>query len=340
VLSEAAGRCLSAGCGAVTPLTWPRVFTTWKLDLPMLALLALMVTGYVLGVRRHRRTVGPWPVNRSVCFAIAMVLFTLATVSFIGSYALVSFWVRALQNSLLMMTIPLVLACSAPVTLAVGAPGRWGETVSRVIASRPARILAFPAVVSLLLLVTPYLLYFTSWYQLTLTNAFFDETLHVELMAVGFLYFWTRIRTDPVPHAYPHMISVWISFVEGIGDAGVAIILWLGHNLVAGSYYASLSTSSHAALYAPLIMGTQSGLAWNQAMGGAVFWLVGDLTSVPLLGALWRGLRREENEAAHVAEEHLEVVAVEHAPGNGQAQERYRPWWETDPDLASRYGPT
>jgi hypothetical protein len=134
------------------------------------------------------------------------------------------------------------------------------------------------------------------------------------------------------------MISVWISFVEGIGDAGVALILWLGHGLVAGDYYASLSAASHAALYAPLKAGTGSGLAWNQAIGGAVFWVVGDLTSVPLLVALWRALRREETEAADIAEQDLEVVAVEVAAATGELQERYRPWWETDPELSARYG--
>jgi cytochrome c oxidase assembly factor CtaG len=191
-----------------------------------------------------------------------------------------------------------------------------------------------------ILLVTPYALYFTGWYLTSLTNGFVDEATHLALFAVGFLYFWSRIQLDPVPKKFSHMISVWISFVEGIGDAGVAMILWLGGGLVAGSYYASLSTLPHDVLYARLSLGATSGLAWNQAFGGAVFWIVGDITSIPLLAALWRALRKDETIAEDAAQDRLEVVEVEYAPGDGSAQERFRPWWETDPELSARFGGT
>lgn len=338
MLPEAAGRCLSAGCGPASPLTMNQVFTGWKFDPVMLAVLLLGVAGYSYGVRRYQREVGRWPAGRTACFVMAALLFTLATMSFIGSYALVLFWDRALQNALLLMTVPLFLACSAPLTLAMTGEGRGAALVSRIVDSRPLKVLTFPAVISLILLATPYLLYFTGWYRASLTNAFVDETLHLELLTIGFLYFWSRVQLDPVPRKFSHMISVWISFVEGVGDAGVAMILWLGSGLVAGSYYASLSNLPHSVLYGRLSLGAHSGLAWNQAIGGAVFWIVGDLTSIPLLAALWRGLRREESANAEMAEDQLVVVAVEYAPGDGSAQERFRPWWETDPELAGRFG--
>ena len=134
VLAEAAGRCLSQGCGPASPLTWNDVFTAWKFDPAMLAVLLLGVVGYVLGVRRYQREVGHWPVARRACFTTAAVLFTLATMSFIGSYEKVLFWDRALQNALLLMTTPLFLACSAPLTLATTGESRtprWCGTSSR-----------------------------------------------------------------------------------------------------------------------------------------------------------------------------------------------------------------
>jgi cytochrome c oxidase assembly factor CtaG len=340
VLAEAAGRCLSQGCGPASPLHMNDVFTAWKFDPAMLVVLLLGVAGYVLGVRRYRRLVGPWPLARTVCFGTSAVLFALATMSFIGSYEKVLFWDRALQNALLLMTTPLFFACSAPLTLLTTGDSRDAQLARRVIASKPLRFLTFPAVVSVILLVTPYALYFTGWYLTSLTNGFVDEATHLVLLAVGFLYFWSRIQLDPVPKKFSHMISVWISFVEGIGDAGVAMILWLGGGLVAGGYYASLSTLPHDVLYARLSLGATSGLAWNQAFGGAVFWIVGDITSIPLLAALWRALRKDETVAEDAAQDRLEVVEVEYAPGDGSAQERFRPWWETDPELSARFGGT
>ena len=338
MLADAAGRCLSQGCGPASPLHWADVLSAWKFDPAMLVVLLLGVAGYVLGVRRYQREVGHWPLARRMCFGTAAVLFTLATMSFIGSYEKVLFWDRALQNALLLMTTPLFLACSAPLTLATTGDGRDARLVRKVIASKPLQLLTFPLIVSAILLITPYALYFTGWYLSTLTSSFMDETLHLELLAIGFLYFWSRIQIDPVPKKFSHMISVWISFVEGIGDAGVAMVLWLGGNLVAGSYYASLSSLPHAVLYAPLRLGATSGLAWNQAFGGAVFWIVGDITSIPLLAALWRALRKDETIAGDAEQQDLEVVEVEYAPGDGSAQERFRPWWETDPELSSRFG--
>lgn len=338
VLADAAGRCLSQGCGPASPLHMSDVFTAWKFDPAMLAVLIVGVVGYVLGVRRYQRLVGPFPLARKVCFGTSAVLFTLATMSFIGSYEKVLFWDRALQNALLLMTTPLFFACSAPITLLTTGESRDARFVRRVVASKPLRFLTFPAVVSMILLVTPYALYFTGWYLTSLTNDTVDALTHLVLCAVGFLYFWSRIQLDPVPKKFSHMISVWISFVEGIGDAGVAMILWLGGGLVAGSYYASLSTLPHNVLFAPLSLGATSGLAWNQAFGGAVFWIVGDITSIPLLAALWRGLRKDEAVIEDAAQDELEVVAVEIAPGDGSAQERFRPWWETDPELSARFG--
>jgi cytochrome c oxidase assembly factor CtaG len=336
VLAETAGPCLSQGCGPAAALHWGDVLTAWRFDPAMLVVLLLAVAGYVLGVRRYQREAGHWPLARKVCFGAAVVLFALSTMSFIGAYEKVLFWDRALQNALLLMTTPLFLASSAPLTLATTGESRDVRLVRKAIAAKPLRLLTFPLVVSAILLVTPYALYFTGWYLSSLTNTLVNETLHLELLAVGFLYFWTRIQVDPVPRRFPHMISVWISLAEGIGDAGVAMALWLGGTLVAGGYYASLSTLPHSQLYGSLYLGARSGLAWNQAFGGAVFWIVGDLTSIPLLGALWRGLNKEESAEAEAAQDGLEVVEVEYAPGDGSAQERFRPWWETDPRFTDR----
>jgi cytochrome c oxidase assembly factor CtaG len=338
VLADAAGRCLSQGCGPAAPLHWHETLTVWKFDPAMLVVLLLAIVGYSLGVRRYRREVGHWPLPRTFCFVGSAILFTLATMSFIGAYERVLFWDRALQSAMLLMTTPLFLACSAPLTLATTGESRDAQLVRRIIASKPLQLLTFPLVVSVILLVTPYAFYFTGWYLASLTNTFVDETLHLELLAIGFLYFWSRVQIDPVPKKFPHTISVWISLVEGIGDAGVGIALWLGGTLVAGSYYAALSTLPHSQLYGSLYLGARSGLAWNQAFGGAVFWIAGDITSIPLLGALWRGLRKDEEVAADVSQQDLELAEVEFAPGDGSVQERFRPWWETDPELSARYG--
>jgi cytochrome c oxidase assembly factor CtaG len=349
----------------LTPLSWAQAFGAWRFDLPMLLVLALLGGGYVVGLVRLRRSGQEWPVHRTIVYFTGLLFFVLVTMSFIGAYELTLFWVRAVQNVMLLMIVPLLLAWGAPLTLLVSTSGRFGEFVLRVIHSRPARILTFPAIVSLILLTTPYLLYFTGWYELTLRHAFYNETLHVELMAIGFLYFWSRLRVDPVPKEYPHLISVWITFVEAIADGGLGLLLWLGHDLVAGTYYASLNPP-----WAP-------GLRWDQALGGGAIWFIGDLSGIPFIGALWARLMKEDRDEAERYEREFDLADAAEAEqaaadaasaiaantantatataadsadtaaatgievavsADDPSQRRYRPWWETDPVLGARYG--
>jgi cytochrome c oxidase assembly factor CtaG len=323
--------CLRPGCGEISPLTWDRVLDVWVFDPWMCGVLVLLAAGYGYGVQQRLRRGVPWPVGRSVAFGAGLAMFALAVFSFVAGYSLTVFWVRALQNVLLLMTVPMLLAFGAPVTLLAEETGRFGTRCRALIGSRPMRVLMFPAVVSALLLVTPYLLYFTGWYELTLTNAFFDESLHVELVAVGFLYFWSRARLDPVPHAYPHMISVMITTIENIADAVLAVVLWLDKGLVAGHYYTALNmpwVSSPQWGYSPL--------HWAQALGGGVFMVVGDVCSLPFLGALWTWLRREES-AADRDEQDLLVPAAA-TSGDRADAEMFEPWWLHDSRFAMRFG--
>jgi cytochrome c oxidase assembly factor CtaG len=280
----------------LTPLSWSQVFTAWRLDIPMLLVLAVLGGGYVLGLVRLRRSGQDWPVNRTVVYFTGLLFFVLVTMSFLGTYELTLFWVRAVQNVMLLMIVPLQLAWGAPVTLLVRTTERPGDLVLRIIHSRLAKLITFPAIVSLILLTTPYLLYFTSWYELTLRHAFYNESLHVELMAIGFLYFWSRLRVDPVPHEYPHLISVWITFVEAIADGGLGLLLWLGHDLVAGHYYAALNRS-----WGP-------DLRWDQSFGGGAIWFIGDLSGVPFLGALWARLMKEDRDEAELYEREFDLA--------------------------------
>ena len=52
------------------------------------------------------------------------------------------------------------------------------------------------------------------------------ELTHLALLLPGFVFFWTLLRVDPVPKAYPYVVALWITGAEVIGDAvlGLAVI--------------------------------------------------------------------------------------------------------------------
>jgi cytochrome c oxidase assembly factor CtaG len=322
------------------PLSTGTAVTSWTLDPGMLALVVLAGGGYLWAVRRLRRRGWPWPTARVVAFCVGgLGSIVLATMSAVGAYQDVLFSLRAVQVIVLLMVSPLGLALGAPITLVLELlPERARQPAERMLRGRVARALTFPAAASALLVATPWVLYFTDWYPAVLRSAALDELLKVTLLAIGFLYFYSRLQLDPVPRRYHHLISVTITLVEVIFDAALGLTLWLGGHLVAADYYQALGRT-----WGP-------SLRTDQILGAGALWLIGDLAGLPFLGALMhRMVREDEREAAEVDRELDQRQAARRAAGGAAPAERaadqtatdgpelMRPWWEDDPILAERF---
>lgn len=313
----------AAGYHGPPPLTAVAALTEWTPDVPTIAVVLLLGGAYWAGVRRHAT---PWPRSRQVAFGAGLALVALLGLSFFGVYADTLFWVRAAQVIVLLMVVPLCLALGSPVALLLGAlPAGGADRVRRALAGRTARVLTFPATASLLLIATPWTLYFTGWYPAVLTNAVIDHLTRLALLLVGFLYFYSRLQLDPVPRRYPHLISVVITFVEVIFDAALGLVLWLGPHLVAQAYYAALARD-----WGP-------SARTDQIVGAGVLWLVGDLAGLPFLGALMSRMSHDDaTEAAEIDRQLDEVDSLAAHEAGGQDAPR-KLWWEDDPVLAERF---
>jgi len=260
------------------------------------------------------------------------------TCSGLGVYERVLFTDRAVQVILLLMLVPLLIVLGAPVSLLVEAsPPARRERILRALRSGPSKLLMFPAVSTVLLMAPPWLLYFTPWYEKTLTSGAWNIGLHVSLVAPGLAYFWPRLQLDPVAYKYPHLVGLFISFAEVIFDAGLALILIYGRHLIAEPYYASLGRS-----WGPT-------LVQDQFWGGNVLWVLGDLVGLPFVCALIRRMivdGRAEMiavDAALDAEYEARAAARLAARQEGGLQEvedepaGMRPWWLDDPNLRHRF---
>jgi cytochrome c oxidase assembly factor CtaG len=331
-----------------SPLTLNVVFTGWTLDVPGVLAVLLLGGAYLAGVRRvSRRTTEPvtepggaaettpsWPRSRIVAFGVGLLLIFLVTCSFVDRYDDVLFWARATQVIVLLMVVPLCLAMSSPVALALGAlSDRGRDRLTAVLSTGIARVLTFPATASLLLVATPWALYFTGWYPAVLANGVVDQLTRLVLLLVGFLYFYSRLQLDPVPHKYPHLISVVITFVEVIFDAALGLVLWLSPHLVAEAHYQALHRTWGPSLHD------------DQIFGAGVLWLVGDLAGLPFLGALMSRMVTDDRAEAAEIDRHLdeqdELAAhdAEISAELGEPAAPHRMWWEDDPVLAERFRP-
>jgi cytochrome c oxidase assembly factor CtaG len=325
-------------------LTAARVLTSWTLDLPVL--LAVLLAGglYLAGARRLRRAGQPWGTGRGLAFGIGgLGVLVVATMSFIGVYQGVLFYIRSVQTILLLLVVPLFVALGAPLTLAIGALPRLGARLDAAVHSRTARLLTFPAITTMVLVLVPFVLYFSPWYAASLQSAPVRELTYLALLAPGFVFFWMFLRVDPVPRAYPYLVGLWVSAAEVVGDAALGLAVLAGQSLLAGAYYRALARPWGPTLRA------------DQVIGGGVLWVLGDLVGLPFLAAqFFRMMREDESEAAAVdaqldAQEAEREGAVPEAgsdpagpaaapdgprpqgPADGQ------PWWENDPRFADRF---
>ena len=349
---------LASGYLGPPQLTLLRAFTEWTLDPWALAAVLLLGAAYLAAVRRVRRSGAAWPTGRIIAFCgLGLGFGVLATMSFVGVYMPVLFYARSVQTILLLLVVPLFLAMGRPLTVTIAALPGPGRRLEALISSRVARILTFPAITTAVLVITPFLLYFTAWYAAGFHSTLVREFSYVALMAPGFVFFWTLLRIDPVPRAYPYLVALWITAAEVVGDAVLGIAVIADQNLIAGAYYHALARP-----WGP-------SLTTDQVLGGGVLWILGDLVGLPFLAAqLIQMIREDEAEAEEIDAEldardaQLAAAALASSAaraGGGSrdsadgdvtgaadaeaaesgAPPAQRPWWESDPRFAERFRP-
>jgi cytochrome c oxidase assembly factor CtaG len=316
---------LASGYHGPPELTVARAFTEWTLDPWALALILVIGAGYLAAVRRVRRSGAPWPAGRIVVFCgPGLGLAAVATMSFAGVYAGVLFYVRSAQTILLLLVVPLFLSLGRPLSLAIAALPRLGARLETAIRSPAARLATFPAITAGVLVLTPFLLYFTPWYAAGLHGALVRDLTYLALLAPGFVFFWTLLRADPVPRQYPYLVSLWITGAEVVGDAVLGLAVIADQSLIAGAYYHALARPWGPAL------------STSQVLGGGVLWILGDIVGLPFLAAQLIQMIREDEAEAKVVDAELDA---RDAAGPGAGAPSGRPWWESDPRFTGRFEP-
>ena len=298
----------------------------------MLVVVLVAALLYLAGIRRIRRSGRPWPRAWAVAFLIGGTgTAVIATMSFLGVYQHVLFYDRAVQTVLLLLAAPLFLALGRPLSLFTAALPGPGRRADAIVHSRAARILTFPAITAMVLVIVPFVLYFTPWYEAGLRNATVRELTYAALLVPGLVFFWTLLRVDPVPKAYPYLVALWVTGAEVVGDAVLGLAVLADQHLIAGSYYQALGRPWGPSLRA------------DQVIGGGALWILGDLVGLPFLAAtLIVMIREDEREAAQVdaeldARTEEAVAGAEEAGRAPAATPDSRPWWESDSRFTRRF---
>jgi cytochrome c oxidase assembly factor CtaG len=349
---------LAAGYQNLPKLTPSRAFTSWQVDGWSLAWILILAALYLWGARVVRRRGEAWGTGRVVAFCgLGLGFAVIATMSSIGVYQPVLFYMRSVQTILFLLVVPLFLALGRPLTLIVATVPRFGPWLATAIKSRMARLALFPAITTFVLVLMPFLVYFTGWYAAGFRSVLVAQVTHVALSAPGFIFFWTLLRVDPVPRAYPYVLALWITAAEVIGDAALGLAVVADTNVLASGWYHALGQPWTAHL------------PTSQVLGGGVLWIFGDVVGLPFLAAQLIQMIREDEADAQVIDAELDaadaaagagIPAVTQAagelaaaapagakasggepagtPGAGAApRAAQRPWWESDRRFSDRF---
>jgi putative copper resistance protein D len=287
----------------LAPFAFSRVFTAWSLD-PVLTVLTVWAAGlYIFGVWVLRDRGDRWPLGRTLSFVVAgLGTLFFATSSGLGTYDTTLLSVHMVQHMVLSMVVPLFLALGAPVTLMLrtlpGTPRRW---LLALLHSRVAAVLTFAPLTFLLFVISPWALYFTSWYDATLRSVPLHELMHVHLVLVGALFFWPLVGIDPVPGrvAYPFRLLLVVLTLPFHAFLGVTIMSQ--ETLLGGSWYRALPMSW---LPDP---------AADQHVAGGILWASGDLVGLVFLGVLFTQWVRSSMREARREDRRLDRLEAQAA---------------------------
>jgi putative copper resistance protein D len=272
------------------PFTGVSPFTSWE-PFQLLTLGLLIVAGlYIWGVLRLTQRGIRWPWHRTVLFVVGGIgAIAFVTIGGIGAYDDTLLSVHMIQHMVLAMLAPICLALGAPVTLALRTlPGRPRAWLVAALHSKIAKVLSFPLLSFGLYVATPFMLYFSGLYRLTLEHEWLHNLNHVHFVVVGCLFFWPLIGLDPLPGRWPYPARALLMVLSTPFHAVLGLTIMQSSTLIAGDWYPNL----HLAWANP---------ASDQRVAGGILWGGGEIVSVVMLAALvaqW--MRSSEREARRI----------------------------------------
>jgi putative membrane protein len=299
---------LAIGGDQLPPFTPSSVLTEGELVSTAAFAIVLSAGLYLWAVTRLRARGDRWPVGRTVMFLAGLGTVALATVSGIEAYDATLLSVHMVQHMLLSMVAPIMLALGAPITLILrttsGAPRR---RLLAVLHSRVAKLFTFPLVTFALFVASPFVLYFSGLYRLTLEYAWVHDLTHLHFVIVGCLFFWPLIGIDPLPGRMSYPLRALLMFLSTPFHTVLGLTVMQSSALFGGDWYPSL------------------GLTWanpfdDQNLAGGILWAGGEFVSVGMIAALVAQWMRASDREARRVDRALDRAEEAEAQAQAQAQ--------------------
>ncbi len=275
VLLAVPGAALAHGDVAPSP-TFPAVLFEWSLD--PLAIVGLLLAALVYRwavVRVHRAHPGnPHPTYRSWLFGGGLAAIGVALLSPIEAYEGTLFSVHMVQHMLLELVAAPLLLAGAPITLTLRTSSpAVRRALLRVLHSRALRALSFPVVAWILFAAVNWGWHFSVLYDEALENTALHYLQHATFLGAALLFWWPVIGADPSPWRLPHPVRLLYLFLAMPQNSFLGVALMSASTVL----YPHYLTNGRTWGMTPID---------DQALGGVIMWVVGDLAFLAGMAAV------------------------------------------------------
>lgn len=275
---------LAHGAAAPAP-TFPGVLLQWSFDpLPLVGIIAT-AAAYIWAVRRvnSAHPTNRQPPYRTWLFLAGLAALGVALLSPIEAYEGSLFSVHMVQHMLLELVAAPLLLAGAPITLTlrVARPSvrRW---LLAVLQSRVVHVISFPVVAWVLFAAVNWGWHFSVLYDQALENQALHYFQHATFLAAALLFWWPVVGADPSPWRLPHPVRLLYLFLAMPQNSFLGVALMSAPTVLYPHYVTNLRDWGLSPLD-------------DQALGGVIMWVVGDLcflAAMMVMVVLW--MRHED----------------------------------------------
>lgn len=276
------------------PFGWEAMFTTFRFDIFFGSAAIIAAAIYLYWLRLLKKRGGEWPLSNTIWWLGGCLLLLFTSSSALGVYMPGIFSVHMLAHMLYSMAIPIMLALGGPVTLALRAlkpAGRKGlpgirEWLVVFINNPVSRFLTHPVVAAAQFVAGFYILYLTPLYDFLADEHAGHLFMNIHFLISGYIMYWVIIGVD----AAPQRIEPSVKLVTLMGTlpfhAWFGITLMQMQQILAEDYYRNLD------------LPFQVDLLYDQNVGGAIAWALGEVPMFIVMAALFVQWRRADAKDA------------------------------------------
>lgn len=230
-------------------ITPGRILGSWYPEPIYITVVIAAVALYLIGVQRLRQRGDAWPAGRIIVWLLAWCAVLLASSSGLARYAPVLASAHMAQHLMLTLVAAPLIALSAPVTLALralrplAAKGGSGprEVLLRATNWRATHWLTKPAVAGSLFAFSPYIVYFSGIYELSLRQHVLHLLLLAHFLISSVVFFTVVIGTDPLTSRPGHLGRLMMVIFAAVAHTIFGIVVMQSSGALAPEWWSDIA---------------------------------------------------------------------------------------------------